>query len=526
MSDLREWSTVANSNNASAPHGWPEGMDKSGVNDSAREMMAALKTWYEDAEWLYLNTVAQTVTKDTDTQVRIDLVDLTSEFSAGRRVKVSNGSTTVEAFVQSAAMNAGDTVVTLEEISGAGIVPAGADDIQAHASPGLGKAAWRDNGTASDEVPLNSDLGELAYLDEGDGDCDTLDGLEADEIIEAAAVVPGNLLVNGDFERWQEGTPWASPDNTDGVYFADQWVALYEGASDTVDIEKVTASLPADVQAAVKLTWNNTDEKAAIYQMVEHFDCAALLGGSQSASLTFRVAHHGASGQPAAVRAAIIAWNGTVDVPTADPISSWPAAGADPVLKTSFAIEGSASLTISPGWNTFTLEGVAIDLSGAVNVGILIWSDDDTIPIGSTLTIGRVRLVPGSRALDLAPELHTTMMARTWRFFWKSFDEDTAPAHATEANSALRWTSNVGATGRNVLDVMLPVRMHKADASPSYYNPANASPGTNYVYDFTGTDSEPVTGAQFYAHRFRLMADAPGTGNDLGIHVALDARFF
>lgn len=50
MSDIHttDWSTTAASNNATPPNGWPENMDFSKVNDSARENMAALKRWYND----------------------------------------------------------------------------------------------------------------------------------------------------------------------------------------------------------------------------------------------------------------------------------------------------------------------------------------------------------------------------------------------------------------------------------------------------------------------------------------------
>lgn len=49
MSDLGDanWSEIAASNNASPPNGWPEGMAPSGVNNSARENMAALKRWWD-----------------------------------------------------------------------------------------------------------------------------------------------------------------------------------------------------------------------------------------------------------------------------------------------------------------------------------------------------------------------------------------------------------------------------------------------------------------------------------------------
>ena len=48
MSEIQTWSATAANNNSSAPNGWPEGMAASSVNNSAREMMAALAKWYKD----------------------------------------------------------------------------------------------------------------------------------------------------------------------------------------------------------------------------------------------------------------------------------------------------------------------------------------------------------------------------------------------------------------------------------------------------------------------------------------------
>src|SRR5690606_12550844 len=42
------WDVVADNNNAAPPDGWPEGMNYSQVNNSARENMAAIKRWFLD----------------------------------------------------------------------------------------------------------------------------------------------------------------------------------------------------------------------------------------------------------------------------------------------------------------------------------------------------------------------------------------------------------------------------------------------------------------------------------------------
>lgn len=48
MSEVSSWSTTAASNNSASPDGFPEAMAPSGVNDSARELMAAIKRWRDD----------------------------------------------------------------------------------------------------------------------------------------------------------------------------------------------------------------------------------------------------------------------------------------------------------------------------------------------------------------------------------------------------------------------------------------------------------------------------------------------
>lgn len=49
MADVSAWSTTASSNNSVSPDGFPENMAPSGVNDSAREVMAAVARWYSAA---------------------------------------------------------------------------------------------------------------------------------------------------------------------------------------------------------------------------------------------------------------------------------------------------------------------------------------------------------------------------------------------------------------------------------------------------------------------------------------------
>lgn len=48
MANVSEWSVNSGSNTSAAPHGAPEGMAPSSVNDTMRENMAAVARWYQD----------------------------------------------------------------------------------------------------------------------------------------------------------------------------------------------------------------------------------------------------------------------------------------------------------------------------------------------------------------------------------------------------------------------------------------------------------------------------------------------
>jgi len=115
MAAISTWSTTAGSNNSASPDGWPEGMAPSGVNDSARENMSALRTWYEDAEWINWGDTTAYVGA---TQFKIAGADVTSRYTVGRRVRVVGTSTgTIYGTITVSAFST-DTTVTVVFDSG------------------------------------------------------------------------------------------------------------------------------------------------------------------------------------------------------------------------------------------------------------------------------------------------------------------------------------------------------------------------------------------------------------------------
>jgi hypothetical protein len=90
MSAINTWSQTAASNNAAAPNGFPEGMAPSGVNDSAREVMAAVRTFYDDMEWRNFGHSTPSSAYVSSTQFKTAVADgnTTGIYTVGRRIRV------------------------------------------------------------------------------------------------------------------------------------------------------------------------------------------------------------------------------------------------------------------------------------------------------------------------------------------------------------------------------------------------------------------------------------------------------
>lgn len=113
MASIRTWSITAASNNQATPDGWPEGQAPSTVNDVGREMMAALRTWYQDAQWI---DYGHAPTRVSDTQFTVS-TDQTAVYTVGRRVRVV-GATTGYGSISASSYGAPNTTVTVTWDSG------------------------------------------------------------------------------------------------------------------------------------------------------------------------------------------------------------------------------------------------------------------------------------------------------------------------------------------------------------------------------------------------------------------------
>lgn len=119
MSSVESWSSTAAGNSSASPDGFPEGMAPSGLNNSAREVMAAVKTLVLQFPWLKLGT-GLTLVRDSNTQFHFTGVDVTSIYTVGRRLR-EVGATTVYGVVATSTFSGGNTNVTVTNDASAAI---------------------------------------------------------------------------------------------------------------------------------------------------------------------------------------------------------------------------------------------------------------------------------------------------------------------------------------------------------------------------------------------------------------------
>lgn len=110
---IDNWSTTAGSNATVDSINWAENQAPSTVNDSARALMADVRTWYNDYEW---RDWGHTVTYVSATTFTI-ATDVTAVYVANQPIRCTDA-TTLYGKVASSAYSAPNTTVTVTLDSG------------------------------------------------------------------------------------------------------------------------------------------------------------------------------------------------------------------------------------------------------------------------------------------------------------------------------------------------------------------------------------------------------------------------
>lgn len=177
MSKLGSWSTTPGNNNSTPPDGWPEGQAPSTVNDCARQMMADIRTAFNDLQYFDTNNTPSFLTATTFSLGAAD----TTNFHIGRRLKLYDTTT-----LYGTIADVSTTTITVQLDSGALTASL--------SSVAVGVVAQ-----------ANSSLPNIAFNHR-------------------------NVIINGSMDVWQRGNSTSAPTSVN-TFLADRWSLLHSSTA-------------------------------------------------------------------------------------------------------------------------------------------------------------------------------------------------------------------------------------------------------------------------------------------------------
>jgi hypothetical protein len=326
----------------------------------------------------------------------------------------------------------------------------------------------------------------------------------------AAATPPGrNLLANPDGVVNQYNHASAVADETYGL---DRWCVLADSGQDITPSSDTTDTPPGS-PSSILLAVGSASGKFAVVQYLEAADCVGLIGREVSVQVRAKASGVGSIGL------AVLSWTGTADAITRDVVSAWGAVSAVPTWATNWTEEASTIVSAPSAWGApITLEGVAIDAGSAVQVALVVWSDDDSHSAGSDeLRLAAAKLEEGPRA--------TPYEARAWLLEWlecrrwkqRSYlpnlpDGDTS---GFKTYGATRCTQPAAVTKLPGLEVRFEPMM-RTTPTVTFYAPNTGTAGN--IYNLT-TSADVALSSVHITNRLvtgaPVASAAPAAGDDL-----------
>jgi len=548
MSRTTQWSRTAADNDDPAKGGWKENMNRSDVNNQARDNLAAHRTWVEDGEWVNLleeDGDDYTVTRASTTQFHVTDgtgTNAIAKFPLNRWIQVAGtgGSTLVYGYVSARSYSAPVLTVTL-----AGIIDANyaASDLPATTvtqvdcflSSRISTAAFHPVGTtlaqSPAQIPTMDDLGDGVLLDQGTGngfDADTVDGVHASSL-GTDGLANRNALINGAVNVWQRGTDHTTL--ADESYAADRWKVLMETTA-LWDCDREDTETPDGFRHSLKLQANGTQTKVCIFQVISGENSAEIIGNGK-ASLSYWLRLHTGTGFEK-VRAAILQWTGAEDAQQNTWIASWNAEGTNPGPASPWTYANPDpelhEATADDAWQEITIEDVTIS-SSATNLAVAIWLEDQSYTKLDAWYVSGVQLVPGATATKFVYPRFEDEWARCRPYYVKTFDYAVAPAENTGsyvgiitagglANGRLIGKWDFGFHLNNVAGAYTGLSIKYFSPSEATEVPWNEEAGGPYG---GGALTSSTGGTNL---NFSSATPAAGDANDrLSVHCAIEAEF-
>ena len=336
-----------------------------------------------------------------------------------------------------------------------------------------------------------------------------------------------NYLINGDMNFFQRQAPGTATSRSDNQYGPDRWKILVD--TDSVNCQRGSGRA---AKYCAFLTANGSARRFGIVQALEARDTYALRE-LLNINNYFARAMVKTSGN-ATIHIFVLEWTGTEDAPTMDAVNDWTSTNYTPgnFFKTGFNVLASNSAINMTSWTGLAAVNVMPSASGK-NLLLFIFTDPPTT--GTSLYVTEAQLAPSNANYEVDPTPVGEDFARCQRYFYKTYEADTAPGSATAYAGRVGMVApyNVAANAAAYVGIFEPWPVALRTGAPSMitlYDAVTGAAGAISVNNEGATRG----GASFdyygslCASRLHLDTSSAQTitgGQSVYWHVAVEADF-
>lgn len=212
-----------------------------------------------------------------------------------------------------------------------------------------------------------------------------------------------NLILNPYGQVHQQGdsfTGATTPANNDDTYTFDEWITISDG-NDIADESLETSFIPDGTPSMYKYIVATADKRFGKVQILRNV--RSLPAINKKVSLSLQASLGGTNATLDTIRVAVLSWTGTADSVTSDPVSNWQSEGTNPTLAANWVYEKVSDpiLLSASSYINIDLSDINIDESGAKNIALIWWVENDDATVADELYIGGFNLVVGTRSLPI-----------------------------------------------------------------------------------------------------------------------------
>jgi hypothetical protein len=338
----------------------------------------------------------------------------------------------------------------------------------------------------------------------------------------------GNYAINGGFDLAQAQSPAELTEIANRDYGPDQWWVSFDAGGVQYSRVQAIPTLGLSSKYWGMFTKSTSAGKMFICQPIEGGDMIPLRGKS----VVFQIKMIALTEKTVRMAVLELQDSGTMDEPPSTLVAAFGADGALPTFGPNVAIIGTSVIkTVTSSFQNFDIS-VTIP-TDSKNLFLAVWTDA-AMDATDILGLAEADFFLGVLPRSWAPRPILQEISLCQRYYWKTYDLDTAPVYDSGedlyTNSRGAGFCTAGKAGATVASVMLIVRLPVVMFSTPNVITNNPAAADSQMFDFIhGGNCSSTHVETDYTSPSTIVVAATGNaattvGDLVGVHLAASAR--